>query len=74
MMTAFLEWAPSADEAGQYLTAYKQSEHCPPPLIRKCVDTMPNTLLCTTLTSIQCVNKMDVETLRAYTHRFLFLT
>ncbi|KAH8986770.1 DNA repair protein rad10 [Lactarius hatsudake] len=57
--------ACSADEAGQYLTAYKQSEHRPPTLIRERVDKTPDALLRTALTSIPRVNKTDVETLRA---------
>jgi len=55
----------SADEAGQYLTAYKQSEHRQPTLIRERVDKTPSALLRTALTSIPRVNKTDVETLRA---------
>ncbi|KAH9020078.1 restriction endonuclease type II-like protein [Lactarius pseudohatsudake] len=51
-ITVIVTW--SADEAGQYLTAYKQSEHRPPTLIRE-----------RALTSIPRVNKTDVETLRA---------
>src|SRR6266581_9534776 len=57
--------ACSADEAGQYLTTYKQSEHRPPTLIRERVDKTPDALLRTALTSIPRVNKTDVETLRA---------
>jgi DNA excision repair protein ERCC-1 len=55
----------SADEAGQYLTAYKQSEHRPPTLIRERVDKTPSALLRAALTSIPRVNKTDVETLRS---------
>lgn len=55
----------SVDEAGQYLTAYKQSEHRQPTLIRERVDKTPSALLRTALTSIPRVNKTDVETLRA---------
>jgi DNA excision repair protein ERCC-1 len=55
----------SADEAGQYLTAYKQSEHRQPTLIRERVDKTPSALLRTALTTIPHVNKTDVETLRA---------
>ncbi|KAH8996012.1 restriction endonuclease type II-like protein, partial [Lactarius akahatsu] len=55
----------SADEAGQYLIAYKQSEHRPLTLIRERVDKTPDALLRTALTSIPRVNKTDVETLRA---------
>ncbi len=54
----------SAEEAGQYLTAYKQSEHRQPTLIRERVDKTPSALLRTALTSIPRVNKTDVETLR----------
>jgi len=62
-ITVIVAW--SADEAGQYLTAYKQSEHRPPTLIRERVDKTPDALLRTALTSIPRVNKTDVETLRA---------
>ncbi|KAI0289060.1 restriction endonuclease type II-like protein [Russula brevipes] len=61
-ITVIVAW--SADEAGQYLTAYKQSEHRPPTLIRERVDKTPDALLRTALTSIPRVNKTDVETLR----------
>ena len=57
--------ARSVDEAGQYLTAYKQSEHRPPTLIRERIDKTPSALLRTALTSVQRVNKTDAETLRA---------
>jgi len=62
-ITVIVTW--SADEAGQYLSAYKQSEHRPPTLIRERVDKTPDALLRTALTSIPRVNKTDVETLRA---------
>ncbi|KAI0268548.1 restriction endonuclease type II-like protein [Russula aff. rugulosa BPL654] len=62
-ITVIVVW--SADEAGQYLTAYKQSEHRQPTLIRERVDKTPSALLRTALTSIPRVNKTDVETLRA---------
>jgi DNA excision repair protein ERCC-1 len=57
--------ARSVDEAGQYLTAYKQSEHRPPTLIRERIDKTPSALLRTALTSVQRVNKTDAQTLRA---------
>lgn len=57
--------ARSVDEAGQYLTTYKQSEHRPPTLIRERIDKTPSALLRTALTSVQRVNKTDAETLRA---------
>ncbi|KAI9446969.1 DNA repair protein rad10 [Lactarius psammicola] len=62
-ITVIVVW--SADEAGQYLTTYKQSEHRAPTLIRERVDKTPDALLRTALTSIPRVNKTDVETLRA---------
>ncbi|KAI9511950.1 DNA repair protein rad10 [Russula earlei] len=61
-ITVVVAW--SADEAGQYLAAYKLSEHRPPTLIRERVDKTPAALLRTALTSIPRVNKTDVETLR----------
>ncbi|KAH9952430.1 restriction endonuclease type II-like protein, partial [Russula dissimulans] len=61
-ITVIVAW--SADEAAQYLTAYKQSEHRAPTLIRERVDKTPGALLRTALTSIPRVNKTDVETLR----------
>ncbi|KAF8259041.1 restriction endonuclease type II-like protein [Lactarius quietus] len=62
-ITVIVAWSP--DEAGQYLTAFKQSEHRPPTLIRERVDKTPEALFRTALTSIPRVNKTDVETLRA---------
>jgi len=62
-ITVIVTWTP--DEAGQYLSAYKQSEHRPPTLIRERVDKTPDALLRTALTSIPRVNKTDVETLHA---------
>ncbi|KAH9981804.1 restriction endonuclease type II-like protein [Russula compacta] len=62
-ITVIVAW--SADEAGQYLAAYKQSEHRAPTLIRERIDKTPAALLRTALTSIPRVNKTDVETLRA---------
>ncbi|SRR6266571_4589000 len=56
--------ACSADEAGQYLKVYKQSEHRLSALIRERDDKTPDALLRTALTSIPRVNKPDVETLR----------
>ncbi|KAH9972581.1 restriction endonuclease type II-like protein [Lactifluus volemus] len=61
-ITVIVVWSP--DEAGQYLTAYKQCEHRPPTLIRERVDKTPSALLRASLTSIPRVNKTDVETLR----------
>ncbi|KAI9447333.1 hypothetical protein BJY52DRAFT_1420386 [Lactarius psammicola] len=55
--------ACSVDEAGQYLTAYKQSECCPPTLIHERVYISLGVLLRTALTSIPRVNKTDVEIL-----------
>jgi len=56
--------ACSADEAGQHLTVYKQSEHRLSTLIRERVDKTLDALLRTALTSIPRVNKTDVEALR----------
>ncbi|KAI0052793.1 hypothetical protein FA95DRAFT_1163032 [Auriscalpium vulgare] len=52
------------DEAGQYLSTYKQFEHKPPTLIRERVERTPAALMRATLTGISKVNKTDVETLR----------
>lgn len=54
----------SVDEAGLYLSTFKQYEHKPPDLIKERVDKDYNTVLRTALTSISRVNKTDVETLR----------
>jgi hypothetical protein len=53
-----------ADEAGLYLSTFKQFEHKPPDLIKERVDKDYNSVLRTALTSISKVNKTDVETLR----------
>ena len=54
----------SNDEAGQYITTFKQFEHKPPDLIKERVDKDYDSQLRTALTSINKVNKTDVETLR----------
>ena len=54
----------SAEEAGYYLSTYKQFEHKPPDLIKERVDKDYHSVLRTALTSISKVNKTDVETLR----------
>ncbi|EDQ99498.1 uncharacterized protein LACBIDRAFT_147485, partial [Laccaria bicolor S238N-H82] len=54
----------SFDEAGHYLSTFKQFEHKPPDLIKERVDKDYHSTLRTTLTSIGKVNKTDVETLR----------
>jgi DNA excision repair protein ERCC-1 len=56
--------AQSVDEAGLYLSTFKQYEHKPPDLIKERVDKDYNSALRTSLTSISRVNKTDVETLR----------
>ncbi|KAH7927130.1 DNA repair protein rad10 [Leucogyrophana mollusca] len=61
-MTVIVAW--SNDEAGQYLSTYKQFEHKPPDLIKERLDKDYDSLLRTALTSINKVNKTDVETLR----------
>lgn len=54
----------SNDEAGQYIATFKQFEHRPPDLIKERVDKDYDSQLRTALTSINKVNKTDVETLR----------
>jgi len=54
----------SVDEAGLYLSTFKQYEHKPPDLIKERVDKDYSSVLRTALTSISRVNKTDVETLR----------
>ena len=54
-----------ATEAGQYLSTFKSSEHRSPDLIKERIDKDYNAILRSALTSINKVNKMDVETLRA---------
>ena len=52
------------DEAGFYLSTFKQFEHRPPTLIKERVDKDYQSMLRTALTSINKVNKTDVEILR----------
>lgn len=54
----------SNDEAGQYIATFKQFEHKPPDLIKERVDKDYDSQLRSALTSINKVNKTDVETLR----------
>lgn len=54
----------SNDEAGQYIATLKQFEHKPPDLIKERADKDYDSQLRTALTSINKVNKTDVETLR----------
>ncbi|EGN99898.1 hypothetical protein SERLA73DRAFT_180183 [Serpula lacrymans var. lacrymans S7.3] len=61
-ITIMVAW--SYDEAGLYLSTYKQFEYKPPDLIKERLDKDYNTILRTALTSINKVNKTDVETLR----------
>ncbi|PFH51542.1 hypothetical protein AMATHDRAFT_142411 [Amanita thiersii Skay4041] len=60
----------SSEEAGHYLSIYKQFEHKPPDIIKERVDKDYDSLLRTSLTSIPRVNKTDVETLRTYIGSF----
>ncbi|KZT11045.1 DNA repair protein rad10, partial [Laetiporus sulphureus 93-53] len=62
-ITIMVAW--SAEEAGYYLSTYKQFEHKPPDLIKERVDKDYHSVLRNTLTTISRVNKTDVETLRA---------
>ena len=52
------------EEAGHYLTTYKQFEFKSPSLIKERVEKDYHSILRSTLTSISKVNKTDVETLR----------
>ncbi|KAL4065681.1 restriction endonuclease type II-like protein [Scleroderma yunnanense] len=61
-ITIIVAW--SIEEAGQYITTFKQFEHKPPDLIKERVDKDYASTLQTALTSINKVNKTDVETLR----------
>ncbi|KAI0777637.1 restriction endonuclease type II-like protein [Trametes elegans] len=61
-ITIMVAW--NAEEAGYYLSTYKQFEHKPPDLIKERVDKDYHSMLRTALTSISKVNKTDVETLR----------
>lgn len=54
----------SPEEAGAYLSTFKQFEHRPPDMIKERVDNDYTSILRTALTSISKVNKTDVETLR----------
>ncbi|KAF8893821.1 restriction endonuclease type II-like protein, partial [Infundibulicybe gibba] len=54
----------SFEEAGHYLTTFKQFEHKPPDMIKERVDKDYSSILRSSLTSINKVNKTDVETLR----------
>ena len=54
----------SAEEAGYYLSTFKQFEHKPPTLIKERVDKDYDSMMRTALMSINKVNKTDVEILR----------
>lgn len=54
----------NAEEAGYYLSTFKQFEHKPPDMISERVDKDYSSMLRSSLTSISKVNKTDVETLR----------
>ncbi|KAF9501560.1 DNA repair protein rad10 [Pleurotus eryngii] len=55
----------SYEDAGHYLSTFKQFEHKPPDLIKERVDKDHNSILRTALTTISRVNKTDVETLKS---------
>jgi len=61
-ITVMVAW--TVDEAGLYLSTFKQYEHKSPDLIKERVDKDYNSVLRTSLTSISRVNKTDVETLK----------
>jgi len=54
----------SFEEAGHYLTTFKQFEFKPPDMIKERTEKDYHSILRTSLTSISKVNKTDVETLR----------
>lgn len=54
-----------SEEAGHYLTTYKQFEFKPPDLIKERAEKDYYPLLRSALTTISKVNKTDVETLRS---------
>ncbi|KDQ28085.1 hypothetical protein PLEOSDRAFT_1112855 [Pleurotus ostreatus PC15] len=55
----------SYEDAGHYLSTFKQFEHKPPDLIKERVDKDHDSILRTALTTISRVNKTDVETLKS---------
>lgn len=58
-----------------YLSTYKAFEHKPPDLIKERIDKDYQAILRSALTSINKVNKMDVETLRtSFGVSMLFIT
>ncbi|ESK97096.1 dna excision repair protein ercc-1 [Moniliophthora roreri MCA 2997] len=54
----------SPEEAGHYLSTFKQFEFKPPTLIKERVDKDYGSMLRTSLTGISKINRTDVETLR----------
>ncbi|KXN85386.1 Mating-type switching protein swi10 [Leucoagaricus sp. SymC.cos] len=74
MTAAFLTFQYSSDEAGHYLTMYKQYESKPPDMIKERVGNDYNAALRSALTSIPKVNKTDVETLRSTFGSFANMT
>ncbi|KIY50311.1 DNA repair protein rad10, partial [Fistulina hepatica ATCC 64428] len=54
----------SFDEAGHYLSTFKQFEHKPPDMIKERVEKGFYSLFQSSLTSINKINKTDVQTLR----------
>jgi DNA excision repair protein ERCC-1 len=62
--TQWLKVLCRAEEAGHYLTTFKQFEHRPPDMIKERIDQDYSSVLRAALTSISKVNKTDVETLR----------
>lgn len=61
-ITVIVAW--TTEEAGFYLSTFKQFEHKPPTLIKERVDKDYESMMRTALTSISKVNKTDVEILR----------
>ncbi|TEB38239.1 DNA repair protein rad10 [Coprinellus micaceus] len=62
-ITIIVAW--SNDEAGHYISCFKQFEHKSPDLIKERTEKDYHSVLRTALTSISKVNKTDVETLRS---------
>jgi len=62
-ITVIVAW--SNEEAGAYISTFKRFEHKPPDLIKERVDKDYTSVYRTALTSINKVNKTDVETLRS---------
>lgn len=54
------------DEAGMYLSTFKQYEHKPPNMIKERIEKDHASMFRAALTSIKSINKTDTETLRSH--------